>query len=394
MLLYTFRCGFESMSRASDVAVIGAGVFGAWTALQLRRSGRSVTLVDAFGSGNTRSSSSGASRVFRIGYGRETIYSRWAQRSFGAWLELFRDGRQRLFTRTGVLWMARADDPFADDTIETLRRLRVPFETLDRTALEQRYPQVNFGPITRGVLEPEAGVIMARRAVQALMRQAVKQSVDYRVTAVRPPNGDGPVDALITSDGDRITAGTYVFACGPWLPKLFPAVLGDRIHPTRQEVFFFGSDPGDRRFAPPAMPAWVDFAGGVYGLPDLEGRGFKVGLDHHGPPFDPDTGEWIVSDDALEVARMILARRVPALKAAPLLEAHVCPYSNSWNGDFIIDRHPGLDNVWLVGGGSGHGFKHGPAVGEYVTEQLSGRAMPEARFTLEAHTQARDRGIF
>ena len=382
------------MSRASDVAVIGAGVFGAWSALLLRRSGRSVTLIDAFGAGNTRSSSGGASRVFRVGYGHETLYSRWAQRSFTAWLELFRDSRQELFTRTGVLWMARADDPATDETVETLGQLKVPFETLDRTELEQRYPQLTFGPITRGVLEPEAGVIMARRAVQAVVRQAIKQSVDYRVAAVQPPNGNGPVDALVTSDGDRIRAGTYVFACGPWLPKLFPAVLGDRLHPTRQEVFFFGAEPGDRRFAPPAMPAWMDLAGGVYGLPDLEGRGFKVGLDHHGPPFDPDTGERIVSDGALQVARMILARRVPALESAPLLEAHVCQYSNSWNGDFVIDRHPEIDNVWLVGGGSGHGFKHGPAVGEYVTEQLSGRATPETRFTLEAHQQSPERGIF
>ncbi len=382
------------MSRASDVAVIGAGVFGAWTALQLRRSGRSVTLVDAFGAGNTRSSSGGATRVFRIGYGREAIYSGWAQHSLSAWLDLFRSAHQELFTRTGVLWMTRADDPATDETIETLQRLRVGFEILDRTELERRYPQFTFGPVTRGVLEPEAGVIMARRAVQAVVRQAVKQSVDYRVTAVKPPNTEGPIDALITSDGNRITAGTYVFACGPWLPKLFPAVLGDRIRTTRQEVFFFGSEPGDRRFAPPAMPTWVDFTGGVYGLPDLEGRGFKIGLDHHGPPFDPDTGERIVSDDALAVARMILARRVPALAAAPLLEAHVCQYSNSWNGDFIIDRHPEIDNMWLVGGGSGHGFKHGPAVGEYVAEQLSDRAIPEARFTLEAHQRSPEREVY
>ena len=180
------------MSRASDVAVIGAGVFGAWSALLLRRSGRSVTLIDAFGAGNTRSSSGGASRVFRVGYGHETLYSRWAQRSFTAWLELFRDSRQELFTRTGVLWMARADDPATDETVETLGQLKVPFETLDRTELEQRYPQLTFGPITRGVLEPEAGVIMARRAVQAVVRQAIKQSVDYRVAAVQPPNGNGP----------------------------------------------------------------------------------------------------------------------------------------------------------------------------------------------------------
>ena len=382
------------MSRSNEVVVVGAGVFGAWIALQLRRTGRSVTLLDAFGTATTRSSSSGATRVIRIGYGADLIYSRWAQHSMHAWQELFRDWRQELFTRTGVLWMSRNDDPSTDETLDVLSRLHVPHETLDRTALEERFPQFSFGPINRGVYEPEAGVILARRAVQMVVRQAVKQSVDYRIAAVTPPTGDGPVESLTTSEGEQVTAGTFVFACGPWLPKLFPDVLGNRIHPTRQEVFFFGAEPGDRRFVPPEMPAWVDFAGGVYGVPDIEGRGFKVGLDHHGPPFDPDTGERIVTDGALQVARMILGKRVPSLEHAPLLEARVCQYANSWNGDFLIDRHPRHDNVWLVGAGSGHGFKHGPAIGDYVSAQLSGREAPEARFTLAGHRDKQERGIF
>lgn len=381
------------MPRSSDVVVVGAGVFGAWTALQLRRTGRSVTLVDAFGAGNTRSSSSGATRVIRAGYGAEFIYSQWAQRSAHAWRELFRDWRQELFTRTGVLWMSRDDDT-TDATIDTLTRLHVPFEHLDREALDERFPQFNFGPIQRGLFEPEAGVIMARQAVQMVVRQAVKQSVDYRVAAVAAPTGAGPIESLDTGDGGRLTAGTYVFACGPWLPKLFPAVLGHRIQPTRQDVFFFGAGPGDRRFAPPDMPAWLDVAGGVYGVPDLEGRGFKIGLHHPGPPFDPDSSERVVSDDALQVARMILSRRVPALAHAPLLEARVCQYANSGTGDFLIDQHPDYDNVWLVGAGSGHGFKHGPAVGDYVAERLSDRGAPEARFTLDAHRGEAEHKIF
>ena len=381
------------MPRSSDVVVVGAGVFGAWTALQLRRTGRSVTLVDAFGAGNTRSSSSGATRVIRVGYGADFIYSQWAQRSAHAWRELFRDWRQELFTRTGVLWMSRDDDA-TNATIDTLTRLHVPFESLDREALDERFPQFNFGPIHRGLLEPEAGVIMARRAVQMVVRQAVKQSVDYRIAAVAAPTGAGAIDGLDTSDGGRLTAGTYVFACGPWLPKLFPAVLGQRIQSTRQDVFFFGAEPGDRQFGPPDMPAWFDPAGGVYGVPDLEGRGFKIGLHHHGPPFDPDSGERVVSDDALQVARMILSRRVPALEHATLLEARVCQYANSGTGDFLIDQHPDHDNVWLVGAGSGHGFKHGPAVGDYVAERLSDRGAPEARFTLDAHRGEAERKIF
>ena len=226
-----------------------------------------------------------------------------------------------------------------------------------------------------------------------VVRQAVKQSVDYRIAAVAAPTGAGAIDGLDTSDGDRLTAGTYVFACGPWLPKLFPAVLGPRIQSTRQDVFFFGAEPGDSQFGPPDMPAWFDPAGGVYGVPDLEGRGFKIGLHHHGPPFDPDSSERVVSDDALQVARMILSRRVPALEHAPLLEARVCQYANSATGDFLIDQHPDHDNVWLVGAGSGHGFKHGPAVGDYVAERLSDRGAPEARFTLDAHRGEAERTI-
>lgn len=382
------------MPPSSDVAVIGAGVFGAWTALQLRRTGRSVILVDAFGAGNSRSSSSGASRLLRLGYGDQALYSRWAQRSLYEWQELFRNCRQQLFERTGVLWLARPDDPATDATIETLRLLHVPFELLERPELESRYPQLGFGPVTRGLLEPEAGVIMARRAVQAVVGQAVKQSVDYREVSVSPPVETEHVNSLLTSDGDRIRAGTYVFACGAWLPKLFPTLLQTLIHPTRQEVFFFGSAPGDRRFTATQIPAWVDFAGGVYGIPDLEGRGFKIGLDHHGPSFDPDTGTRQVSDDALQVARMILAKRVPALERAPLLEAHVCQYSNSWNGDFLIDQHPDIDNLWMVGGGSGHGFKHGPAVGEYVAKQITNAPAPQPRFTLAAHGPTRQRRIY
>lgn len=376
--------------------MIGAGVFGAWTALQLRRTGRSVVLVDAFGAGNTRSSSSGESRLIRCGYGRHELYSRWAQYSARAWREALRDWHGDLFVPTGVLWMARADDAMLDETTRHLERLRIPFETLDRADMDRRYPEFALGPVTRGLLEPTAGVILARRAVRDVVRQAVKRSVEYVLAQVLPPTADaGRVESLQTNTGDRIAADTFVFACGAWLPQVFPDLLGERIRPTRQEVFFFGPDPGDRRFAAPAMPAWIDPAGGAYGLPDVEGRGYKIGLDHHGSRFDPTTrDDRTPSDEGLQVARLILSRRIPGLRDAPLLDARVCAYSNSWNGDFLIDRHPDFANVWLVGAGSGHGFKHGPAVGNYVVSQIDGLEAPEARLTLAEHRRERARNIF
>ncbi len=371
-------------------------MFGAWTALRLRGTGQSVVLVDAFGSGNTRSSSSGESRIIRFGYGKHDFYTRWSQYSAQAWQELLRDWREDLFIRTGVLWMARPNDTALDETAGSLERLRIPFEKLDRAEIERRYPQFTLGPVTHGLLEPTAGVILARRAVQSVVRQAVKRSVDYLIAKVLPPPANTErVQALQTNTGDQIVAGTYVFACGPWLPEIFPDVLGERIHPTRQEVFFFGPDAGDRRFAAPAMPAWIDPSGGVYGLPDIEGRGVKLGLDHHGHPFDPNSrDDRTGSESGQQIARMILTRRMPALRDAPLLDARVCAYSNSWNGDFLIDRHPDIANVWLVGGGSGHGFKHGPAVGNYVASQLTGIDEPEPRLTLAGHRHPRGRQIF
>jgi glycine/D-amino acid oxidase-like deaminating enzyme len=218
----------------------------------------------------------------------------------------------------------------------------------------------------------------------------VRSGVDYFREAALPPDGD----TLRTVSGRVIRAGAFVYACGPWLPKIFPAVLEGRIRPTRQEVFFFGSPAGDARFAPPLMPAWLDFSDerGGYSLPDLENRGFKLAFDRHGPPFDPDSGERAVT--GLADARAFLAERFPALANAPLVESRVCQYENTSNGDFLIDRHPDFDNVWLIGGGSGHGFKHGPMVGEYVTSQIEGSASSEPRFSLATKGREAKRAVY
>ena len=183
----------------------------------------------------------------------------------------------------------------------------------------------------------------------------------------------------------------------PWLPKLFPQVLGGRITPTRQEVFHFGAQPGDTRFAPPALPVWADFNGGelVYGMPDLEGQGFKIAFDPHGPVVDPDTQSRQVTQAGVDRARAYLAQRFPGLADAPLIHARVCQYENSSNGDFLLDRLPGHDRVWLVGAGSGHGFKHGPAVGRRVADHAMEPKTPiEPRFGLASKATRAERSVY
>ena len=354
-----------------DVAVIGSGVFGAWIAYMLRKKGKSVALVDAYGPGNARASSGGFTRVIRMGYGEQEIYTRWSMRSLELWKSVFAGvGRPSLFEESGVLWMARGEDPLTTKTLATLQRLNVPHERLERAELEKRWPQIDFGPNNWAIFEPESGFLVAFHGVQAVVQLAEAEGVEYLQEFVLPPEGKGRMTSIATRSGRTVEADTFVFACGPWLPKVFPDLLGDRIFPTRQEVFFFGVPKGDVRFQQPAMPVWVDFAEEIYGLPDFKGRGFKVAPDRHGPPFDPDTGERVITADTLSRARDFVSRRFPALKDAPVVLSEVCQYENTSNGDFLVDRHPERENVWLVGGGSGHGFKHGPAMGEYVTARI------------------------
>jgi monomeric sarcosine oxidase len=382
------------MQAGYDAAVIGAGIFGAWTAYELNKAGLRVALVDAYGAGNSRSSSGDESRIIRMSYGANEIYTRWSWRALKLWKDFCAETGATLFHQTGVLLLAQGAFAHALDSEKTLTAQGIPFERLDRDELERRFPQFDFSNVDWAIYEPESGALMARRAVQTVTQAAIQRGVSFFNEAVLPPTGTGLLTALTTTNGDKLHADQFVFACGPWLPKLFPALLGERIHVTRQEVFYFGTPPGDARFSAPHCPTWIDFAAEVYGLPSLEARGFKVAPDRHGAAFDPDRDERVCTADALQTARQTLARRFPALQDAPLVETRVCQYENTSNGDFLIDRHPDFSNVWLVGGGSGHGFKHGPALGEYVAARIVANAQVEPEFSLATKATVRARTIY
>lgn len=363
-----------SLVSGYDTAVIGAGSFGAWTAWHLKCAGHRVLLVDAWGPAHSRASSGGETRIIRMGYGADEIYTRMAQRS----LELWKLVTPREFVRTGVLWMAREHNDYSTATRLTFERAGVPYEILSGGEIARRYPQMRFTePGVYGIYEPESGALLARRAVAT-----VCEGIDYITMAASWPC--------------EIPAANYVFACGAWLPKLFPDLLSGHITPTRQEVFYFAPPPGDSNYAPGRLPVWIDFTDprGPYGFPDIESRGVKLALDRHGPPCDPDTMDRRPSTETLAEARAFLAERLPALRDAPLTESRVCQYENTSSGDFLIDRHPDHPNVWLVGGGSGHGFKHGPAVGEYVCNRIVHGGPDEPCFSLKSKVQSPSRRVY
>lgn len=356
--------------RKPHVAVIGAGAFGGWTALYLLRGGARVTLIDAWGPGNSRSSSGGETRVMRGTYGPDQPYTALAARSLRLWTANERKWKQRLLNRIGVLWMvAGRDDAWEAESLAMLAESKIPYSRFSRRELTKRWPQINFDGIDWGVFEPKSGYLLARSSCQAVVEGFIAEGGTYRQAAVDAEADSSEFNALSLSDGSQLRADRFVFACGPWMGKLFPQTIGTNMQATKQDVFFFGTPAGDRRFNEDQLPVWADHREPfMYGIPGNQGRGFKIADDTRGPAFDPTNGERRVSNTSLQRAREYLRLRFPALENAPLVETRVCQYEQTPDGDFIVDRHPAASHVWLIGGGSGHGFKHGPALGELVAK--------------------------
>ncbi len=368
-----------------QVLVIGAGVFGTWTALWLQRRGASVTLVDQYGPGNSLASSGDESRVTRSAHGPDAHYPMWQRHSLRQWVDL----DPTLFVPTGVVWFAGRDDGFEGDSEATLGALGMATERLDPDDLARRWPQIAPDGFTWALHEPDAGVLMARRGVATAARAFTEAGGDVRIGLAHLSGAE------ILVNGDRVKSDAVVFAAGPWLPKLLGAVPGLELSVPQQEIIYFATPPGDDRFDAARHPTWVDYDGAFYGIPSIEGRGFKIAPDWPGPLVDPDLQERRLSDERVDVARAYLRRRFPAMASQPVAEGRVCQYELTADTHFVIDRHPTLDGAWILGGGSGHGYKHGPAIGEYLSALILGDraaaaslAPPDDRFVLRPRASA------
>jgi monomeric sarcosine oxidase len=355
--------------------VVGAGAFGGWTALELVRRGARVTLVDAWGPGHVRASSGGETRIIRAVYGARAIYTRMAQRALGLWREHDARHGTSFFRQTGGLWMFGADDGFVRASAAALAEAGVPFEWLDRAEIGRRFPQIEPGDLGGALWEPEAGYLLARRACEHVAACVVAEGGEFRqAEVVRSTDPRELSRGVEFSGGSRMDADVVVYACGPWLGTLFPEVIGDLVIPTRQEVYYFGTPPGDSRFDDPQLPVWLDVGDRlIYGIPGNAHRGFKIADDTSGPRIDPTIASRELTLEGIETARAYLARRFPALASAPFLGGEVCQYEATPDSHFVIDRHPAAANVWIAGGGSGHGFKMGPVIGEILADAATGR---------------------
>ena len=370
--------------KKGHIAVIGAGAFGGWTAHHLLKKGYNVTLLDVFGPGNSRASSGGDSRVIRGIYGEDKIYVDLVARSFKLWKRYQKQWQQSLYFPTGALWFFQVDDTYAQKSLPIVNQAGLKSEQLSKKEVEKKFPQIDLNGLKSFYFEHEAGYLPARHCCQVVLENFVKKGGEYKQLAVEPGKIlNNKLTELILSDGSKLNADSYIFACGPWLSKVFPNVLKDIITPTRQEVFFFGTPYGDSSLFESNMPVWVDFGKKIwYGIPGADWRGFKVADDTRGAEFDPTSGDRTASKIGLESARNYLSKRFPSMKDAPLLESRVCQYENSPDGNYIIDKHPEAENTWVIGGGSGHGFKLGPALGEFVADRVIGNKGIDPFFAL------------
>lgn len=389
------RCSFAvvqmmtAQSKGPKVVVVGAGAFGGWTALHLVRKGAQVTLVDAWGPGNSRASSGGETRIIRATYGPDRLYFEMVARALELWRDSERRWNRKLFHQIGCLVFPGQNDAFEKASVPIFRQVGLTCEELSPAQAAKRWPQMNFRGVKWMIYEKDAGYLTARRNCAFVLEGFLQQGGDYRQLEAKPGRTSGRVlQSVKLSDGSELMADQFVFACGPWLGRVFPDVIGDRVAPSRQQVFFFGGPPGDSRFGEEHIPAWIDHGSrAFYGIPGNEWRGFKIADDARGPAFDPTSGERTITPEAVKAARDYMAMRFPGMERAPLLESRVCQYENSPDHHFILDRHPALQNVVLVGGGSGHGYKHGPAFGERVAGVVLGKRPLDSMFLLARFTR-------
>ncbi len=359
------------------VIVVGAGALGGWTALHLIRLGWDVTLVDAWGPGNGRASSGGETRVIRRAYGAEHHYVPLVTRALDLWTELEAEARVQLMDRRGVLWMASQAGEFERSSIDGFRANGVPFEELGRDELEARFPTIGSADVPWAVFEPEAGALFARRGCEVVWGEVERAGGRTLRSSAHPDlDRNGDCQGVRLSDGTVLDADVTVFAAGPWMPELFPDALGARLKVTRQDVFSFGPPPGAEEHL--NLPVWAEHAAPLfgddsfwYGIPDGLSRGFKLGEDTHGGDWDPTHGDRVVDPARLDRARAYLAHRFPGLASAPLIDARVCQYTMRERSEILVDRHPGAAGLWLLGGGSGHGYKLGPAIGEVAARAIA-----------------------
>lgn len=366
------------MSRGDSATaiVVGAGVWGAAIAAELAHRGWRVTLVEEWAPANARGSSGDRTRMVRAGYASDEEdadlwYARSARASLARWRAIEAEEGITLMYPVPLVWLAASDDGIERTVIGRLQAVGLEPEVLSPDRLPELFPSVEFEDLAFAVLEPEAAIIRATAAVEVLVGRALRGGAELLLEHADPADQPGSIRA-----GGRIhSADRVVWACGSWLGPMFPGEAP--VTPTWQDVLHWNSPASWR-----AAAAWFDEEERLYGFPDIEGLGVKAVTHIPGPPIDPGGTPREINPSTAEVVSEYLARRFPDLAGAPVLWGRVMHYEMTPDGHFAIGFRPRDERSLIAGGGSGHGFKHAPSIGEHVADLMEGRATALPRFAL------------
>ena len=345
----------------SEAIVVGGGIAGAMTALALARRNIRTTLVDRWEPGHSRASSTDYNRVIRSIHGRDEFYTRWARESRERWLEMQAETGQRLYYECGALVLATAGHcDWEDATAETFQKLGVPFHRFSPDEIAVRFPQFDPTGISYGLYEPEAGMIMAHRAVITTIDLFRKAGGTVARGRVQTDRTERPM-----LDGKPLEADLIVVTTGAWMGDMFPRTVKPIASVVGVNVLYTSTPDGSTAFDQENMPCWIDHGQGSFGLPSTEGSGVKAAVVIP-DTIDLDQDERLIRRQTLNRTRSYIKKRLPGLVGEKVVDSKFNQIVLTPDTHFIVDRHPEHENVLLAGGCSGHLFKHGPVFGDFV----------------------------
>jgi sarcosine oxidase len=369
------------------VAVIGVGGTGSAACRHLAKAGHTVVGYEQFALGHSRGSSHGESRIIRYAY-PDRLYTEMMGDAYPLWADLEEEAGEELFVRCGGLQIGPPGHPRLVEMRKSLEAVGLPYEQLGPEATRERFPAFRLTPDEAGLYQKDSGFLRASRCVLANARLGRRHGAEIREGAtVSGIEARGERAVVRTADGAEEVFDGVIVTAGAWMGKLFSR-FGLPLSAERRQVVYLDIARQPEHFGPAVFPVWMDATARYYGFPS-DGRTPGVKLASHllGSVVDPDTDQRIPEQDAVREAAALASHRFPDLSGNATY-TQVCLYTTTPDEDFILDRVPGLPNVYLVSGCSGHGFKFTVLLGQIAAGAVTGHPYPRdlTRFSLTRFT--------
>jgi glycine/D-amino acid oxidase-like deaminating enzyme len=361
--------------------IVGAGINGVTAAIELKKRGHKVTLVDPGPLPHPLAASTDISKAVRAAYGTDKEYTAMARRSIELWREWNEELGLELYHEVGALFMRHEEMRPGDyeyDSLKVLERRGDKAERINSAQLRERFPAWNAEQYHDGILEPEAGYAESGRVVEALVGRARSLGVDLREGSrfSKLDEGDDRVKGIVLDDGERIIGDVVLMAAGAWTPYLLPFTR-DFFRATGQPVFHLKPhEPGlfaSERF--PVFGADVSTTG-YYGFPLSRDGVVKIANHGAGREMSPESSERAVTADEERNLRAFLTTTFPALADAPIVYTRICLYCDTHDGHLWIAPDPERPGLVVAAGDNGHGFKFAPVLGELIADAVEEKSNP------------------